>query len=45
MKNYFIILLMVVVQLNSCQDTKYKDMNLEEKAKTQEEILNRPSNI
>ena len=36
---------MVVVQLNSCQDTKYKDMNLEEKAKTQEEILNRPSNI
>ncbi len=45
MKNYFIILLLAIVQLNSCQDKKYKDMNEEEKAKIDQEILNRPNEI
>lgn len=45
MKKYFIILLLAMVQLNSCQDKKYKDMNAEERAKVDEEILNRPSEI
>ena len=45
MKNYFIILLLAMVQLNSCQDKKYKDMNEEERAKIDQEILNRPNEI
>lgn len=45
MKNYFIILLIAMVQLNSCQDKKRDMKTPEEKDKIQEEILNRPSNI
>ena len=41
----YVLSFLCFMQLLSCQDKKYKDMNEEEKAKIDQEILNRPNEI